>query len=353
MLKPYKRAEVSFELRKNIGHEGKNSEVHLAYDPNLDAEIVIKRVLKSELDVPAYFSESQLLYKSGHPNVVPILYASEDADCIYLAMPYFRRGSLNAALSKRFLTVREVIRYATHFLAGLHNVHSKGLVHFDVKPDNILLTDRDEAVLSDFGLAKQLNLNGVAEQDRSYFKMQPPEFFNDQEFDARFDIYQVGVTLYRLINGNSMFYDQFGTYGDQANFDFQQFRFDVINERFPDRAHHLEHVPARLRNVIKKCLKSDRSERYKSSTDVVSDLASIGGADLDWRYEPGMDGCRQWTKVQADREIRLRVDGTMQSHAEKRCGDGPFRRIKAFCMDSISDQEIRQFLRTDGNEETN
>ncbi|GFE79247.1 hypothetical protein GCM10011487_12470 [Steroidobacter agaridevorans] len=308
MLKPYKRAEVSFELRKNIGHEGKNSEVHLAYDPNLDAEIVIKRVLKSELDVPAYFSESQLLYKSGHPNVVPILYASEDADC---------------------------------------------LVHFDVKPDNILLTDRDEAVLSDFGLAKQLNLNGVAEQDRSYFKMQPPEFFNDQEFDARFDIYQVGVTLYRLINGNSMFYDQFGTYGDQANFDFQQFRFDVINERFPDRAHHLEHVPARLRNVIKKCLKSDRSERYKSSTDVVSDLASIGGADLDWRYEPGMDGCRQWTKVQADREIRLRVDGTMQSHAEKRCGDGPFRRIKAFCMDSISDQEIRQFLRTDGNEETN
>jgi eukaryotic-like serine/threonine-protein kinase len=349
MLKPYKRAEVSFEQRQEIGHEGNNSQVHVAYDPGFDAELVIKTVPKARLDVDAYFSESRLLYKSSHPNVVPLFYAAEDADSIYLAMPFFPRGSLNSALSATFLTMREVIRYATYFLSGLHNVHSKNLVHFDVKPDNILLTDRDEALLSDFGLAKKTDHGGFAEQDRMYIKGLPPEYLQHTHCDLRADIYQSGLTLYRLVNGNKRFYEQFDAYGRDANFDRLEFRHDVINEQFPDRGSYLEHVPNRFRKVIATCLKSTPAERYKSATEIVSALAEIGGADLDWRYQEDGNGGRKWTKIDGQRELRIQVEPAGRCTAEKRRG-GDFKRIKKYCRDAISSAELSRFLRSDGEE---
>lgn len=348
MLKPYKRAEVSFELREEIGREGRNSKVNVAHDPQLDATVVIKAILKSTLDVDAYFEESRLLYRSTHPNVVPIFYACEDSDYIYVAMPYFPRGSLNKAISTRFLTVREVIRYATHFLAGLHNVHSKQLVHLDIKPDNILLTDRDDAMLSDFGLAKKTNYSGFAEQDRMYFKILPPEYFQSSGFDARSDIYQVGLTLYRMLNGNDIFHSQVDAYGTGSSFDREQFRFDVINERFPNRDLYLEHIPSRLRKVISKCLKSEPNERYNSVTEVVTAIAPVEGTDLDWQFSTDIAGGRIWVNSDDQRVISLRVDAQNRAIAEKQNGEAPSRRIRAFCKECITNPEIRRFLKTEG-----
>jgi eukaryotic-like serine/threonine-protein kinase len=348
MLKPYKRAEIAFDLQKEIGHEGRNSRVHVAHDANLDATIVIKTVAKSTLDVDAYFAESQLLYRSSHPNVVPIHYACEDVDSIYLAMPYFHRGSINKQIASRFLTVREVIRYATHFLSGLHNVHSKQLVHLDVKPDNILVTERDEAMLSDFGLAKRTNYAGFAEQDRMYVRILPPEYFRKSPFDTRSDIYQVGLTLYRMLNGNKAFYNQFCAYGKDKNFDRDHFRHDVLNEQFPARDTYLEHVPQRFTKVIARCLKADPAERYRAATEVVTALADIGGPDLDWQYSVESDGARVWSRSEADRSIRLRVDSAGCASAEKRCGDAAARRIKDYCKERITSSEIRRFLKSEG-----
>ncbi len=90
---------------------------------------------------------------SAHPNVVQIHYACYDADRIYLAMPYYRKGSVTSLITDKYMTVREIVTVGCQVLSGLHNIHSKGLIHFDVKPDNILLSDRGEALLSDFGLA--------------------------------------------------------------------------------------------------------------------------------------------------------------------------------------------------------
>jgi len=127
-------------------------------------------------------------------------------------MPYYAKGSIKILLSNRFLTVRQIIRYAIQFLTGLHNIHSKKLIHFDVKPDNILISDNDEAMLSDFGLAQPVNLLGIAGQDRLYNKQRPPEAFKYDHFDLRYDIYQVGITLYRMCNGNDIFNNQFLKY---------------------------------------------------------------------------------------------------------------------------------------------
>ena len=196
MYKPYNKAEIQFNLLENIGEEGKCSEVFKAHDLQLDAEIVIKKIGKNHFcNKDEYFEESRVLYRSAHSNVVEVYYACEDNEYIYIAMPFYEKKSLKKLLDQRFLTAREIIRYNLQFLSGLHNIHSKGLIHFDVKPDNILLSDRDEALISDFGLAKPTNLSGLAGQDRHYIKQRPPESFDYDYFDIKYDIYQVGLTL--------------------------------------------------------------------------------------------------------------------------------------------------------------
>ena len=134
-------------------------------------------------------------------------------------MPYYQNGSVKDLITGRHMTVREVIGLATQVLAGLHNIHSKNLVHFDVKPDNILLSPRREALVSDFGQAKQMNYSGIAAQNRHYTPMIPPEALVTDHFDRTFDIYQLGLTLYRMCNGNEHFYSQLATYGNPTNFD--------------------------------------------------------------------------------------------------------------------------------------
>jgi len=345
MLKPYSRAELSFSLDNEIGHEGKNSQVYMAHDPQLDADLVYKKIQKSDFSGrDEYFVESGVLYQSSHPNVVPIHYSCEDDDNVYIAMPYYSNGSLNQLINNRFLTVREIIRYASQFISGLHNIHSKRLIHFDVKPDNILISDQGEALLSDFGLTKQMALNGYVGQDRMYGKMAPPEAYVKAEYTTAFDIYQTGLTLYRMCVGNEEFYHQFNTYGDQANFDRDSFKFDVTNGRFPDRNNFPPHIPRRLINVVKKCLNPDPDERYTAAIHIVNDLAVIDGNTLDWQYSHTDEGICKWSKVSDDREYELiiNVDGT--SAAKKIFDTGREQRIRDCCQDKMTDRDVRRFL---------
>ncbi|MXP45864.1 protein kinase [Altererythrobacter luteolus] len=345
MFKPYTRAQVDFDLRDSIGDEGKNSEAYVAYDPQIDATIVIKVIEKAKIEEELYFAESQTMYRSSHPNVVPILYACQDDDKIYIAMPYLENGSVKSLISERYLTVREVVSLSCQVLSGLHNVHSKRLVHFDVKPDNILLTDRGEAVLSDFGLAKAMAANGAAEQDRFYFKNRPPEALRGgYEFGPTFDIYQFGLSLYRMLNGDDAFYGQFGTFFDDAGqFDRDAFKFDVRNGRFPDRGCFLEHIPERLRRVCKKCLSPNPDDRYQSAVQVSNDLAKVDLSCMDWAYTEN-EGCRTWKKNVGGTGYEFVVQPTGVTEMTKSVNDGAARRIRKYCSGGMTNREIRTAL---------
>ena len=344
MLKPYSRAEVSFDLRREIGQEGSNSQAFIAHDEQLDAEIVIKKIQKSAIDsVDSFFDESRILYLSSHPNVVPVHYACQDSDHIFIAMPYYQRGSLNSLLNSRHLTVREIVVLGCQISSGLHNIHSKRLVHFDIKPDNVLLSDRGEALISDFGLSRRLGAAGTAGQDRMYFKMRPPEAYNTQDFTRAFDIYQLGLTLYRMCNGNAAFEEQFSLYGTSpATFDRDGFKFAVRNERFPARDAFEEHIPERLRRVVKKCLKADPRERFQAAIDVSNELAQIEDR-LDWQFSL-VGATRVWTRRDEGKAYRLAVDTGGTSVAEKTMDSGRKTRITEYCKTGITAREIRRFL---------
>lgn len=345
MLKPYDRADLHFQLKNEIGAEGRNSKVFEAHDPQLDARLVIKKVPKSSMDAAEYFRESSLLYGSAHSNVVPIHYACQDGQHIYLAMPFYSAGSLKALMARKALTIREIVIFSTQFLSGLHHIHSKRLVHFDVKPDNVLISDRKEALLSDFGLARPRDLNGVAGQDRIYGKMVPPEAFRTEAFDHRFDIYQVGLTLYRMCVGDVDFYSQYNAYVVNGSLDRTKFKHAVMNSQFPDLStgKFAEHIPEKLITVIRRCLQTSPDDRYRSVIDVVNDLSPIEGELLDWQYVVDINQ-RSWSKSKEGTELTLKVDQTGQAEAHKCANGGSPRRIAAYCG-LLNRQKIKQFLR--------
>ena len=338
---PYQKAQVSFRKIEEIGQEGQNSKVYKAHDEFLNAEMVIKEVEKSEDFVAEeYFTEAQTLYKSAHPNVVQINYACEDDDKVYVSSPYYENGSLKRVMSERFLTVREIIRYSVHVLNGLHNVHSKGLIHFDIKPDNILISDRNEALLADFGLSRPMNTDGQACQPYLYQKQYPPEVFGNNEavFDNRFDIYQIGLTMYRMCVGDYFFDSQFSKYQT-----IQEFAKDIIAGKFPDRKGYPLHIPKKLQNTINKCLKPQPKDRFGAAVEVVNSLADISGSILDWQFVPSET---EWVWEKNDNGVvkRLTVDGNRSSTAYTQNGSASPRRVAKYCKAGITDTEIIGFL---------
>ncbi|EON90506.1 serine/threonine-protein kinase [Plesiomonas shigelloides] len=339
----YQKAQVSFKKLEEIGHEGLNSRVYRAHDQNLDAEIVIKEIeIKDGFSAKDYFEEAQALYKSTHPNIVQICYACEDDKMVYVASPFYRNGSLKKKMAQKNLTVREIIRYSTHFLNGLHNVHSKGLIHFDIKPDNVLISDRNEALLADFGQSKPMDRNGLAKQPILYGKQLPPEYFGNTQFvfDNRFDIYQAGLTMYRMCVGDNEFERQFSKYNS-----WPELGRDIRAGIFPDRKAYPLHIPNKLQRVINKCLKPNPGDRYGSPVEIVNGLADIDGTILDWEYAVD-EKSRTW---------RQQVDGTVKilevcekgtSKAYKHGVNSPARRVKEFCLSEIEDKKIVEFLET-------
>lgn len=346
MLRPFNRAEITFDLLREIGQDGRNSRTFVALDRQLNAEIVIKEVQKVHLaSAPSFFEESRALYASAHPNVVQIHYACEDAGAVYIGMPFYRRGSAKAMMDARRLTVREIVALGCNILSGLHNIHSKRLIHFDVKPDNVLLSDRGEGLLSDFGLARPMNFAGIAAQDRLYNKMIPPEVtLGGDHFDRTFDIYQFGLTLYRMCNGDDAFNAQYAAYGAGVAFDRLRFRDDLRAGHFPERRTFPPHVPSRLRAVIQKCIETNPLNRYQSALDVSNALADIPAEMLDWQLTETAD-TRTWTKNDGEALYEFIVNkagGTTQCY--KTTGGGQRRRHTAGCKPAMTERDIRTFL---------
>lgn len=281
--------ELAFERRGRLGGlEGQNSEVYLAYDHQLGAELVAKAIPAANFEHPEeFFAEARMLHDARHPNVVEIKYACRSPDTIYLVMPLYEGGSVNALLQRRLLTVREVVKYGTDFLGGLHHIHVKGLVHFDLKPTNVLIDSSGRAAVTDFGLTKYVNEHGLAEQPRIYETHIPPEALQETHRGAESDIYQAGLTLYRMCSGLADFQRQW-----DALPTFEAKGRAILTGTFPDRRAYPPHIPNRLRAAIARALQPNPADRYGAVLDLMNDLARVDEW-LDWRYMPDA-GVERW-----------------------------------------------------------
>ncbi|CAM3073040.1 serine/threonine protein kinase [Corallococcus sp. ZKHCc1 1396] len=330
--------KLRFTQIADLKNQGLNSRVFSAHDPQLKANLVIKEIAKKQiLDPDEYFNESAILYDAKHPNIVEVKYACEDDHNIYLAMPLYA-DSLQGFMASRFLSVREIVQIGTGFLAGLHHIHSKKLIHFDIKPANILIDKSGHPALSDFGLTRFINTSGLATPASLYDKLYTPEYMTKSNaLSMTADIYQVGLTLYRMCNGEDDFKAQFATYTGDTWMDA------IIDGNFPERSKFLPHIPKRLRKVIKKSLSIKPDDRFKTALDISNELSQVD-ENLDWVYTPTTTGGGTW---------QYRLDSTVFNVTLKQQGagwniegartnlvSGAKRRITAATFSNIQQAEV-------------
>ena len=145
-----------------------------------------------------------------------------------------------------------------------------------------------------------------------------------------------------MCNGDEDFDSQFSAYGPPNNFNRADFRFDVRNGRFPDRAKFLAHIPAKLRSIIRTCLKPSSADRFQSALDAANALAAIE-EKLDWRFS--VDGrTKIWKKNENGTKFKLKLFDTGEVRFRRRREDGRPRRITEGCRPEISDRDLQKLL---------
>ncbi|MES2305120.1 MAG: serine/threonine-protein kinase [Gemmatimonadota bacterium] len=260
---------------------GGMSRVFVAMEHALGREVVIK-VLPLELAAGVnrerFRREVQLAARLSHPYIVPLLHAGEHGELLWFTMPFIPGESLRTRLERTGpLSVPETLRLLHDTVEALAYAHSRGVIHRDIKPGNIL-SDGHHAMVTDFGVAKALSASmpmgpiaghttsGMAIGTPAY--MAPEQLAADPSADHRVDIYAVGLLAYELLTGAS----PFAAASPTATMTAQLTRTpDLLHLQRPE-------VPPALSALVQRCLAKDQENRPVDAKSVLTDLDKISGA---------------------------------------------------------------------------
>jgi serine/threonine protein kinase len=201
-----------YRVLRELGRGGMGV-VYLAEDTSLDREVALKSILGSLAENDAllrrFEAEARAVGKLFHPHIIPINALMRENGALYIEMPYLEGGSLGALLEKRQLPCPDIVRFCADILDALAACHEEGIVHRDVKPNNILLDGRDRTLLGDFGLAKvvgeEMSAQSSAYNSSSMFvgtpRYAPLEAWDEENPTPAWDLFSIGVILFEGLAG--------------------------------------------------------------------------------------------------------------------------------------------------------
>ncbi|RMG12156.1 MAG: serine/threonine protein kinase, partial [Planctomycetota bacterium] len=247
--------------------------VYLAEHESLGQEFVLKILNPSltgaEDTVERFFREAQACAQLNHPGIVAIQNVGQEGEYYYIRMEYVEGETLEDVIRKeKQLEWRRATEYAIDVADALSHAHQKGMIHRDIKPENIMLTPKGEVKVMDFGLAKHVHSSAkvsVTGQIVGTPFFMSPEQAGGKPTDARSDIYSLGVTLYYLTTGVKPFNGKNLQEIFLKHFFYAPESPKVYNESLPEA----------LCEVIKRCLKKKKKERYQSAKALAADLRGI------------------------------------------------------------------------------
>lgn len=209
-------------------------------------------------------AEAQRLSAAEHRNVVRVHSISEDAagNSVHLCMAYCSGGSLQQAYEQGPLSLEKVRKIATDVTLGLDALHSRGMLHRDIKPGNLLLDSHGVALLGDFGLVTDRLLHGYGSA-AGYRDHIAYEVWSTWVTSAKSDIWALGMTLYRLLHGEEWY--RLGQSPSAA----------VASGGYANTLRWLPHIPGGWRRMIRKMLNDDTSRRYQSAQQVLNALSAL------------------------------------------------------------------------------
>jgi len=194
---------------------GGMAEVYRGYDPQLERYVAVKVLpghVAQDLGYVARFRrEAQRVAALDHPNIVPVYQSGEEHGLLYLVMPLLKESLRDRMTREGTLDPVEAVFMAVELAVALEAAHRQGLVHRDVKPENILLNDDGRPLLSDFGIAREVEVlrdpAAVRTLARSGLPVGTPEYMAPEQLrgavaDQRVDVYSLGTVLYELLTGH-------------------------------------------------------------------------------------------------------------------------------------------------------
>jgi serine/threonine-protein kinase len=259
-----------YRLEAKLGSGGMST-VYLARDTTLDRSVAVKVMHREMSEQPdqleRFRQEARAVAKLSHPNVVSVIDAGEDGGFPYIVFEYVEGETLKQRIARLgALDTQEALAYAIEIARGLTVAHARNMVHRDIKPQNVLIDAEGRAKLTDFGISRQLEQDGMTATGRVLGTTDyvAPEQAMGRGADQRSDIYSLGVVLYEMLIGQVPFHadSQVGV------------AMKHVNEELPDVQARRPDVSAAAALVVERATAKDPHERYQSVGEMIDDLST-------------------------------------------------------------------------------
>ena len=269
-----------YTIERELGGGGM-SRVVLARDARLDRRVVVKLLppsVTATLSAERFKREIMLAAALQHPNIVPVLSAGDFGTLPYFIMPFIEGESLRTRMQRGPLSVREAVSILKDVARALAFAHGRGIIHRDIKPDNVLLA-AGAAVVTDFGVAKAISasrqsgaqaaagtMTGVGTSLGTPAYMAPEQAAADPATDHRADVYALGIVAYEMLTGAPPFHGR----TPQALLAAQ------LSDKPAPLTTRRYDVSVPLSTLVMQCLEKEPGKRPKTANDVVRALDDPG-----------------------------------------------------------------------------
>src|SRR3989454_720936 len=274
-----------YEIRSQIGAGGMG-EVYRAYDPKLKRDVAIK-VLPANFSTDAdrlrrFEQEAQAAGALNHPNILSVYDVDAFNGSPYVVSELLEGETLRKRMNGTALPQRKAIDYALQVAKGLAAAHEKGIVHRDLKLDNLFITRDGRVKILDFGIAKLTQAEGTRSQTDIPTRRvdtgpgvvlgtvgyMSPEQVRGQAVDHRSDIFSFGAILYEMLSGRRAFHGESAADTMSA----------ILKEDPPDLSDTNQNISPALERLVNHCLEKNPEARFHSASDLAFALEAISGA---------------------------------------------------------------------------
>jgi serine/threonine protein kinase len=255
----------NYHLIEKLG-EGGMGEVWKAEDRKLLRHVAIK-ILPTQLARDAewkerFLREARTVAQLNHPNIATIYGIGEQGDTLFIAMELIQGDPLSGMIARGPMLPADAVRVAAHVADGLHEAHEKGIIHRDIKPDNILVSQRVVKIL-DFGIAKQIGGTADPGLTQGGMVMGTPHYMSPEQalgrnVDARTDIFSLGTVLYEMLSGTKPFT------GDAAT----QVLLQIVMHEPRDLSLAASGITPALVQIVRRCMSKQAADRYPTCAEL-------------------------------------------------------------------------------------